>query len=109
MEKMMYLVPIVLGLMLLVNMFTEVLKKVVYDKIPTNALVLVLSVVITFIAMFVYLQMANIAFVWYMIFITIAVAFCVAYSAMFGFDKWRQLLDQWLQIKSSTDTTNKQT
>jgi len=100
MDKMAYLVPIVLGLMIIVNMFTEVLKKVMNDKIPTNALVLVLSLVVTFIAMFIYLQIAGIAFVWYMVFIAIGIAFCVCYAAMFGFDKWQQLIEQLLRIKS---------
>lgn len=98
MEKIMLLVPIVFGLMLLVNIFTEVLKKVLWDKIPTNLLAFVLSIIITIVALFIYLEIAGIAFIWWMIPIAIAVAFFVAYSAMFGFDKWKQMFDQWKQI-----------
>ena len=98
MDKIMLLIPIVFGLMLLVNIFTEVLKKIMWDKIPTNLLAFVLSIVITIVAMFIYLEIASIAFIWWMIPIAIAVAFFVAYAAMFGFDKWKQMFDQWNQI-----------
>lgn len=99
MDKVMLLIPIVFGLMLLVNIFTEVLKKVLWDKIPTNLLAFILSIVVTIVAMFIYLSITSTIFVWWMIFIAIAVAFFVAYSAMFGFDKWKQLFDQWQQLK----------
>ena len=100
MDKIMLLIPIVFGLMLLVNIFTEVLKKVLWDKIPTNLLAFVLSLIITIVALFIYLEIVGIAFIWWMIPIAIAVAFFVAYSAMFGFDKWKQMFDQWKQISS---------
>lgn len=100
MDKVMLLIPIVFGLMLLVNIFTEVLKKVLWDKVPTNLLAFVLSLIITIVALFIYLEIVGIVFVWWMIPIAIAVAFFVAYSAMFGFDKWKQMFDQWKQISS---------
>ncbi len=96
---MMYLVPMVFCLMLMVNIFTEVLKSATCNKIPTNLLVLVLSIVLTIVAMFTYLQIASVQFVWHMLFVAIAVAFCVAYSAMFGFDKFKQMVDQWMTLK----------
>lgn len=101
MDKIMLLVPIVFGLMLLVNIFTEVIKKVTWDKIPTNLLVFILSVVVTIVAMFIYLSITGTVFIWWMICIAIAVAFFVAYSAMFGFDKWKQMFDQWHNLKSN--------
>lgn len=98
MEKLMLLVPVVFGLMLLVNICTEVLKKV-FVKIPANMLVFVLSIIVTVAAMFIYIAVAEVAFVWWMILVAIAVAFFVAYSAMFGFDKWKQMFDQWKNMK----------
>ena len=100
MENVMLLISVVFGLMLLVNIFTEVLKKVFPEKIPANLLVFILSIVITIIAGAIYLAIANITFAWWMIFIAIAIAFFVAYSAMFGFDKWKELIDQWKNFKS---------
>ena len=99
MDKIMLLIPIVFGLMILVNIFTEVLKKVLWNKIPTNLRVFILSIVITITAMFIYLEIVGTVFVWWMIPIAIMIAFFVAYSAMFGFDKWKQMFDQWKAIK----------
>lgn len=100
MEKLAMLIPIVFGLMLLVNVFTEVLKKVLPGKIPANLLVFALSIIITVAASFVYFGVTGITFVWWMIFLVIAIAFFVAYSAMFGFDKWKELVDQWKQFRT---------
>lgn len=97
MEQIVMLVPILFGLMLLVNIFTEVLKKV-FVNIPTNALALVLSLIITIVAMFIWLDIKSITFVWWMILVAIAVAFMVAYAAMFGWDKLQQLITQWDNI-----------
>lgn len=97
MEQIVMLVPILFGLMLLVNIFTEVLKKV-FVNIPTNALALVLSLIITIVAMFIWLDVKSITFVWWMILVAIAVAFMVAYAAMFGWDKLQQLITQWDNI-----------
>ena len=99
MDKLMLVVPTVFGLMLLVNIFTEVLKKVLCGKLPTNLLVFILSIVITIVAMFTYLEISGVVFVWWMMPMAIAMAFFVAYSAMFGFDKWKQMFDQWKQVK----------
>lgn len=97
MEQIVMLVPILFGLMLLVNIFTEVLKKV-FTKIPTNALALVLSLAVTIVAMFIWLDIKDITFIWWMILVAIAVAFMVAYAAMFGWDKLQQLITQWDDI-----------
>lgn len=97
MEQIVMLVPILFGLMLLVNIFTEVLKKV-FVNIPTNALALILSLIITIVAMFIWLDVKSITFVWWMILVAIAVAFMVAYAAMFGWDKLQQLITQWDSI-----------
>lgn len=97
MEQIVMLVPILFGLMLLVNIFTEVLKKV-FVNIPTNALALILSLIITIVAMFIWLDVKSITFVWWMILVAIAVAFMVAYAAMFGWDKLQQLITQWDNI-----------
>lgn len=93
------LIPIVFGLMLLVNIFTEVLKNTFKGIVPLNLLVLILSVIMTVSAMFIYLSVRDITFVWWMACIAVVIAFMVAYSAMFGFDKFKQMLDQWRNIK----------
>lgn len=100
MEQYMIIIPVVFGLMLLVNIATEVLKNV-FKKIPTNALALVLSLIVTFGAMIIWLNVKSITFVWWMILVAIAIAFMVAYAAMFGFDKFKQLVSQWQFVNST--------
>lgn len=95
--EIMMMVPILFGLMLLVNIFTEVLKKV-FVNIPTNALALVLSLLVTTVAMFIWLDVKDITFIWWMVLVAIAVAFMVAYAAMFGWDKLQQMITQWDNI-----------
>ena len=71
----------------------QVLKKVTWDKLPTNALMIV-SLVLTLGAFFAYCSIKGIAVVWYMVFAAVVLAFMVAYAAMFGFDKLKEALAQ---------------
>lgn len=85
---------IVFDLMIVTNIITEVLKKVTWNKIPTNALVLVIAEVLTIAADVAYCQMSGIAIGWVHIAAAIIVGLFVAYSAMFGFDKLQQAFEQ---------------
>ena len=70
------------------------LKKVTWDKLPTNALAMIVSLVLTLGAFFAYCSIKGIAVVWYMVFAAVVLAFMVAYAAMFGFDKLKEALAQ---------------
>lgn len=94
------IVMIVFGLMLITNMITQVLKKLTWDKIPTNLLVFIISFVCSFAAMLLYCHFKAIAITWVVIVVTVALAFAVCYSAMFGFDKFTELIDSWKKIKA---------
>lgn len=72
----------------------QVLKKVTWDKLPTNALAMIVSLVLTLGAFFAYCSIKEIAVVWYMVFAAVVLAFMVAYAAMFGFDKLKEALAQ---------------
>ena len=72
----------------------QVLKKVTWDKLPTNALAMIISLVLTLGAFFAYCSIKGIAVVWYMVFAAVVLAFMVAYAAMFGFDKLKEALAQ---------------
>lgn len=72
----------------------QVLKKVTWDKLPTNALAMIVSLVLTLGAFFAYCSIKEIAVVWYMVFAAVVLAFMVAYAAMFGFDKLKEALGQ---------------
>ena len=72
----------------------QVLKKVTWDKLPTNAVAMIVSLVLTLGAFFAYCSIKGIAVVWYMVFAAVVLAFMVAYAAMFGFDKLKEALAQ---------------
>ena len=85
------IISIIGVLVVLTNIVVQVLKKVTWDKLPTNALAMIVSLVLTLGAFFAY---KGIAVVWYMVFAAVVLAFMVAYAAMFGFDKLKEALGQ---------------
>lgn len=87
------LLPVIGLLVAVVNIITQVIKKATWDIVPTNIVVLVLSVALTLVAFFAYAQIQAVAVEWYMIAAAVVVGFFVAYAAMFGFDKLKEVLD----------------
>ena len=81
-------------LVVLTNIIAQMLKKMTWDKIPTNCLVIIISMVLTLVAFFAYCQISAIAVAWYMVAAAIVLGFLVAYAAMFGFDKLKETLAQ---------------
>lgn len=74
-------------LVALTNIITQVLKKATWEKLPTNILVVVISMVLTLASFFAFCQINAIAVVWYMVAAAVVLGFMVAYAAMFGYDK----------------------
>lgn len=79
-------------LVVLTNIVVQVLKKLMWDKIPTNILAILVSMVLTMAAFFAYCQIKGIAVVWYMIAAAVVLGFMVSYAAMFGYDKLTEAL-----------------
>lgn len=94
------LLPLVLVLMVVTNIITEVLKKLTWEKLPTNILAFIVAMAVTLLAFFAVCQIAGIRITWYMVAGAVVLGIFVAYAAMFGFDKFRQTL---AQIKSIND------
>lgn len=88
------LLSIVGVLVVLTNIIVQVLKKLTWDKLPTNILAVIVSMTLTLVAFFAYVQAASIAVAWYMIVAAVIVGFCTAYAAMFGFDKLKETIAQ---------------
>jgi len=88
------LLMIVAALVALTNIITQVLKKITWEKLPTNALVLLISMALTLAAFFAWCQAKAVAVAWYMVAAAVVVGFMVAYAAMFGFDKLKEALKQ---------------
>lgn len=81
-------------LVALTNIITQVLKKLTWGKMPTNILVVIISMTLTLVAFFAYCQIKTITVVWYMVAAAVILGFLVAYAAMFGFDKLKEVLNQ---------------
>lgn len=93
------ILPLVLVLMVVTNIITEVLKKLTWEKLPTNLLAFLVAMVVTLLAFFAMCQIAGIPVTWYMVAGAVVLGIFVAYAAMFGFDKLRQTLEQLKNIQ----------
>lgn len=86
------LISIIGVLVTLTNIITEVLKKLIWDRLPTNILAIAIAMVLTLVAFFGWTSYAGISIVWYYVAAAVVVGFLVAYAAMFGFDKLKEVL-----------------
>ena len=87
------IIAIVGVLVALTNVIVEVAKKATWDKLPTNILVLIVAVALTLAAGFAYCQIEAITITWYIVVAFVVVGFMVAYAAMFGFDKLKEIMN----------------
>ena len=80
---------IVAFLVILVNIITEVIKKVfeLSSAKTINIFVTLLSVILTVLVFIAYFQIKAISTAWYTYIALVIVGFMVAYGAMFGYDK----------------------
>lgn len=81
------------ALAFIVSVITQVIKGIgIFNKVPTDVLVFVLSIGITVIAFIAYMQYIQMAILWYMILASVIAGFVVAFVAMYG---WEKLSDLW--------------
>lgn len=88
------IITIIGALVVLTNIVVQVLKKLTWEKLPTNVLAVAVSMVLTLVVFFAYCQIKSITVVWYMVAAAVVLGFMVAYAAMFGFDKLKEVLAQ---------------
>lgn len=87
------------ALAFVVSAITEVFKGVgVLSKIPTDIVVLVLSIGITVVAFIAYMQYKQQTILWYMILAAIMAGFLVAFVAMYG---WEKATDLWKRFNKN--------
>lgn len=85
----------------LISAITQVFKGVgVLAKIPTDALVLVLSIGLTVATFVAYMQYIQQAILWYMILAAILAGFLVAFVVMYG---WEKLTELWKRFYKTTE------
>lgn len=94
------LMSVALGLTVLTNIVVQVLKGITYDKIPTNLLAFIVAFIVTGCAFYVWVSVEGITVAGWMIVGAIGLAFAVALAAMFGFDKLKELVNQWTGIQA---------
>ncbi|MBR4863077.1 MAG: hypothetical protein IKU07_00760 [Oscillospiraceae bacterium] len=81
-------------LVIVTNIIVQVLKKLTWDKLPTNILATLVALLLTLAVFFAYCQINSITVVWYMVAAAVVLGFFVAYAAMFGFDKLKEAIMQ---------------
>ena len=95
---------ILLGIMFLltftVNIIVEVVKRLI-PKVPTDIVVFIISIVITVLALYIAASVMKITVMWYYAVGAVILGVFVAYAAMFGFDKFKELYDRLSLIKDS--------
>lgn len=91
----------IVGILVVVtNIVVQVLKKLTWDKLPTNILATVVAMVLTLAVFFAYCQIRSVPVAWYMVAAAVVLGFFVAYAAMFGFDKLKEVI---MQLKGKNE------
>lgn len=93
----------VLILMVITNIIVEVVKKLTWDKVPTNVLAFLVAMTVTLLAFFAACRILAVPILWYLVAAAIGLGFFVAFAAMFGFDKFRQTLEQITRLEHSKE------
>ena len=96
-----------LSLVAVTNAIVQVTKKATWDKLPTNLLALIVAIVLTLVVGLAFLQIVGVTILWYMVAGLIVAGWLVAYAAMFGFDKLREILNQWPALQTILETLKK--
>lgn len=89
----------VLILTVITNIIVEVLKKALLNM-PTNLIAICVAMTVTLVATVAACQILGVGITWYLIAGAVGLGFFVAFAAMFGFDKFKQMLEQIASAKS---------
>lgn len=93
-------IPSIVGALVMVtNIIVEVIKKLTWDKIPTNILVTIVSIALTLMTFFSYVSYAGLTIMWYWVVAAVIVGIFVAYAAMFGFDKLQEVFEAFRKLR----------
>ena len=93
------LLAIMAALVFITNIIVEVIKNA-FPKLPTNYLVIIVSILVTLIAMIVATSILEITVMWYYAVGAVVLGIFVAYAAMFGFDKFKEAFDKLQAYKT---------
>lgn len=97
-ENSVLLIGILGALAFAVSLIVEVLKELPgIKKIPTKLFVIIISLIVTVVALFVYSAMQGITVLWYYVVLAVFAAFAVAYISMYGWDTLKELKDRFIK------------
>jgi len=100
-SNIMIILAVIGAIAFIVSVITQVIKGVgLFAKIPTDGLVLVLSIGITVAAFVAYMQYLHMTILWYMVLAAIMAGFVVAFVAMYG---WEKLSELWKRFGKNVD------
>ena len=100
-SNIMIILAVIGAIAFIVSVITQVIKGVgIFAKIPTDGLVLVLSIGITVAAFVAYMQYLHMTILWYMVLAAIMAGFVVAFVAMYG---WEKLSELWKRFGKNAD------
>ena len=86
------------ALAFMVSLITELLKDMPgIKKMPTKAVVILVSLVVTVAALLIYAAYVNAVLLWYYVALAVFAAFIVAYIAMYGWDTLKELKDKFIK------------
>lgn len=95
-ETLSQLVVAIGALAFVVSVITEVIKGIgVMKKVPTDIVVIILSMVLTVVAFFAYAQYTALVVAWYWVVAALICGFFVAFIAMYG---WSKLNELWTRF-----------
>lgn len=89
---------VVAALVIVTTIITEVIKKV-FPKVPANILALCTAMIVTVLAVIILCVVLESPIMWYYIVGAVMLGFAVAYAAMFGFDKFKEIVQKLNQFK----------
>lgn len=97
-ENSVVIIGILGALAFAVSLIVEVLKELPgVKKIPTKAFVIITSLVVTVVALLIYVAYAGIPLLWYYVVLAVFAAFVVAYISMYGWDTLKELKDRFVK------------
>lgn len=87
-----YLLLALYVLVVAVNIIVEVVKRLI--PVPTDIVVFIVSIAVTVLALFIAASVLKFTVMWYYAVGAVILGIFVAYAAMFGFDKFKELWER---------------
>ena len=87
------LMAVLAALVFVTNIIVEVIKTA-FRRTPTSLVTIVVAIVVTVLALFIAAAVLEITVMWYYAVGAVVLGIFVAYAAMFGFDKFKDVLER---------------